>query len=91
MAPNEKITQLIFDAIDEINTQLSGDQRLEKTPTNALYGDKGKLDSLSLVNFIVAVEQKLHDEFGYPVTLATERALSQQHSPFRTYSHLLTT
>ena len=88
MTPDEKLTQLIFDAIEEINTQLSEEQRLEKTLTTALYGDKGKLDSLGLVNFIVAVEQKLHDEFGFPVTLATERALSQQHSPFRTVHSL---
>lgn len=89
MTSNAKLTQLIFDTIDEINTQLSGDQRLEKAPTTALYGDEGKLDSLSLVNFIVALEQKLHDEFGFPLTLATEKAMSQQHSPFRTVQSLI--
>jgi acyl carrier protein len=89
MTQNEKLAQLIFDAIDEINTQLSDDKRLEKLPTTALYGDKGKLDSLGLVNFIVAVEQKLQDEFDFPLTLATERAMSQQHSPFRTVQSLI--
>ena len=89
MTQNEKVKQLIFDALDDINAQLSEDQQLEKSTTSALYGEKGKLDSLGLVNFIVAVEQKLHDEFGFPLTLATERAMSQQHSPFRTVQSLI--
>lgn len=89
MTPNEKLTQLIFDAIEEINVQLSEEQRLEKALTTTLYGDTGKLDSLGLVSFIVAVEQKIGDEFGFPLTLATERAMSQQHSPFRTVQSLI--
>jgi acyl carrier protein len=89
MTQNEKVKQLIFDALDDINAQLSEDQQLKKSTASALYGEKGKLDSLGLVNFIVAVEQKLDDEFGFPLTLATERAMSQQHSPFRTVQSLI--
>ena len=89
MTSNAKLTQLIFDTIDEINTQLSDNQQLEKATTTSLYGDGGGLDSLGLVNFIVGVEQRLQDTFGFPLTLATERALSQQHSPFRTVQSLI--
>ena len=46
MTQNEKITQLIFDALDEINAQLPEEQQLEKSITTSLYGEKGKLDSL---------------------------------------------
>jgi len=86
---NEKITQLIFDALDEINAQLPEEQQLEKSLTTSLYGEKGKLDSLGLVNLIVAVEQKLQDELGLTITLATERAMSQKNSPFRSVQSLL--
>jgi acyl carrier protein len=89
MTPTEKLTKLIFDAIDEINTQLSDDQKLEKDAATSLYGEGGKLDSLGLVQFIVAVEQGVRDTFGFSVTLATERAMSQQHSPFRTVQSII--
>ena len=89
MTQNEKITQLIFDALDEINAQLPEEQQLEKSLTTSLYGEKGKLDSLGLVNLIVAVEQKLQDELGLTITLATERAMSQKNSPFRSVQSLL--
>ena len=89
MTQNEKITQLIFDGIDDINTQLSKEQQLEKSINTALYGEEGKLDSLGLVNFIVAVEQKIQDELGLNITLATEKAMSQKHSPFKSVQSLL--
>ena len=62
---------------------------MEKSLTTVLYGEKGKLDSLGLVNLIVAVEQKIQDEFGLTITLATERAMSQENSPFRSVQSLL--
>lgn len=89
MTQNEKITQLIFDAIDDINAQLSKEQQLEKSIDTALYGEEGKLDSLGLVNFIVAVEQKIQDELGLNITLATEKAMSQKNSPFKSVQSLL--
>ena len=89
MIKNEKIKQLIFDVIDETNAQSSEDHQLEKSITASLYGEKGKLDSLGLVFFITAVEQKLQDGLGLTITLATERAMSQQHSPFRSVQSLI--
>jgi acyl carrier protein len=89
MTQNEKITQLIFDAIDDINAQSSKEQQLEKSINTALYGEEGKLDSLGLVNFIVAVEHKIQDKLGLTITLATERAMSQKNSPFRSVQSLL--
>ena len=62
-----------------------------KQPLDAsfkLYGQEGELDSLGLVNFIVAAEQEFDETFGVPVTLADERALSQRESPFRTIQSL---
>jgi acyl carrier protein len=89
MTPNEKLTKLIYNVIDEINTQLSDDQQLEKTTITSLYDDGGGLDSLGLVQFVVAVEQGVRDIFGVSLTLVTERAMSQQHSPFKTVQSLI--
>ena len=85
----EKILQLIYEAIDVINTQLPIEDNIEKHAGTALFGSGSKLDSLGLINLIVAVEQNIEDEFDITITLADERAMSQKHSPFRTVSSLV--
>ena len=80
----EKVSQSIFKAIDELNEQLPPEQNLEKSIETRIIGKGGKLDSVGLVTFIVAVEQMIEDEFEVPMTLADERAMSQNQSPFRT-------
>lgn len=80
----DRITRAIFDAIDEVNEQLSEGSRLEKSGDTVLYDRSGKLDSLGLVNLIVATEQKIEDEFDVAVILADEKAVSQENSPFKT-------
>ena len=85
----EKILQLIYEAIDVLNTQLPKEEYIEKHDGTALFGSGSKLDSLGLINLIVAVEQNIEDEFDITITLADERAMSQKHSPFRTVRSLV--
>jgi acyl carrier protein len=88
MSDKERILQAIYDAVNEINEPLSKAKRLAKSPDTVLFGRSGQLDSLGLVSLIVAVEQNIQDKFGTEVTLADERALSQQNSPFKTIATL---
>ena len=89
MVDNEKVIQAIFDAIDEINEQYAEEQqRLTKLADTVLFGESGKLDSLGLVNLIVATEQRLEELFDVSLTLADEKAMSQKNSPFRTVGTL---
>ena len=53
-----------------------------------LFGRHGILDSLGLVHLIVLVEDRVADLFGVNVTLADDKALSEQRSPFRTVGSL---
>jgi len=53
-----------------------------------LFGQGGKLDSLGLVNLIVAVEAMVEDELDVTITLADEKAMSMKNSPFRTIQTL---
>jgi len=80
----EEILRIVYRAIDELNPQLPEERRLEKAPETAVFGRAGRLDSLGLVNLIVAIEQAIEDEFGISVALADEKAVSQRSSPFRT-------
>ena len=83
-----KIFDLIFETIDKFNNEYSNEIQLEKSSHTALLGQGSKLDSLGLVNLIVAVEQNIEDKFDITITLADERAMSQEISPFRTVGSL---
>jgi acyl carrier protein len=83
MTTDERVVKAIFSAIDEVNLQLSTEQRMEKSIRTTLLNDSGKLDSLGMVNLIVATEQNIEQEFGIPISLIDEDPLSQEDSPFR--------
>ncbi len=68
----ERITSLVYDAIDELNEQFAEENRLEKTPETALLGNTGRLDSVGFVNLIVLVEEKCQGEFGVPILLTDD-------------------
>jgi len=84
MSRNEKVIKLLFSIVDEINQQLPKDRQLKKSVDTVLFGKSGELDSLGLVNFIVATEQKIEEEFEIAISLTDERAMSQKNSPFKT-------
>ncbi len=48
-----------------------------------VYGSNGYLDSLGLVNLVVALEEKVKETFNVSISLATEKAMSRTRSPFR--------
>ena len=82
MQISEKVIKAIYQAIDEVNSLLPDSQKIVKSIDTALYGRNGHLDSLGLVNFIVAVEKNLSKEFGLKMKLDDERAVSHHSSPF---------
>jgi acyl carrier protein len=88
MHDKERITALIWDAVDEVNELLPEEARIAKQDEAVLLGESGSLDSFGLVNLVVALEQRLEDEFGVSVTLADEKAMSHSRSPFRTVATL---
>lgn len=84
----EKILQALYQAIDEVNLFRAQDQRLEKAEGTLLLGKDGRLDSLAMVNFIVAAEMNLGEAFGVELNLADDRAMALGDSPFRTVGTL---
>ena len=83
MPEHKDIVDMILATIDEVNELLPPVQQLEKSVDTVVFGGDGKLDSLGLVTFIVAVEQKIAETFNVTLTLADEKAMSQRNSPFR--------
>ena len=88
MDVKDKIIDLIYQVVDEFNQQEDQYAELEKSLTTIILGKESILDSLGIVNFIVAVEQNIEDTFDLSITLADERALSQTESPFSTIQSL---
>ena len=78
-----KILQSIYNSIDSLNDQLPSEEHIEKSNDTDLFGSGSTLDSLGLINLIVAIEQNIEDDFDTSITLADERAMSQNQSPFR--------
>jgi acyl carrier protein len=53
-----------------------------------LFGGSGFLDSVGLVSLVLDVEQQVNDRWGLSLSLADDRAVSQQRSPFRSVGSL---
>jgi acyl carrier protein len=84
----ENILTAIYRAVDWVNDELPPDRRLIKAPETRLLGSQSVLDSMHLVSLIVTIEREVEDAFGVALTLADERALSMQASPFRSIQSL---
>lgn len=67
------------------------------TASSDLFGGDSPLDSMDLVALVVDLEEQLRELFGKDITLADERAMSQEVNPFSKvetltrYIHLLLT
>jgi len=85
----QRIERAVFRAIDEINQARAREQRLEKSSDTVLMGESGRLDSLGLVNLVVAVEEQVAEEFGVTINIADTRARLQTANPYQTVSSLV--
>ena|SRR5262245_21879522 len=74
-----RVMSIVYAAIDELNEQLTEENRLDKTPETALLGSAGRLDSIGFVNLIVLVEEKCQDEFGVSISLPETLATSEDN------------
>lgn len=84
----QRAIRAVFNAVDELNQQLPNGQRLEKSLDTVLFDGTGNtsggLDSLGLVNLIVATEQIVEEDFGIAISLADEKTIKQGIGPFKT-------
>jgi acyl carrier protein len=86
-----KITHLVHRAVDEVNEDLEAQHvdKLNTDPGTVLFGAGSTIDSMTLVSLIVAVEESIRRELGLSVTLANEKAMSMERSPFKTLGSLI--
>jgi acyl carrier protein len=77
----------IFALLQRVFAETLPDRTLP-TPEEPLLGDAAPLDSMELVAFVADVEAAVEEQYGRPVVLADERALSRNRSPFRSLAAL---
>ena len=83
--PNyDAILESVYRAVDELNKQLPKGVQVEKSLDSPLYGKAGRLESIDVVTLIMEVEDQVRNDFGTSITIADDRAMSQQNSPFLT-------
>lgn len=87
----DKIAELVHRTVDELNDEfgLENNAKLPKDDSSVVYGHGSVIDSMVLVSLIVAVEETVRRELNLSVTLANEKAMSMQRSPFRTLGSLI--
>jgi acyl carrier protein len=88
MADQERVQQAVYRAVDELNKQLPKGISVNKSPDAVLYGKTGKLESIDVVTLIMEVEDQIKAEFGASITIADDRAMSRENSPFLTVGTL---
>jgi acyl carrier protein len=81
-----RILDCIYSAIDRVNHV--NNLTIEKSESTILFGQGSGIDSLSLVQIIIALEQLVGEEFGEIIIIADDKAFSQKHSPFKSVDKL---
>jgi len=82
-----EIETIIYQVFDNLMEQ-SSELELEKQQGTPLVGDGSVLDSLGLVNFLVALEQKLQDIVGSSFQIADQDLLIGEEQPLRSVETL---
>jgi acyl carrier protein len=83
-----EILAMITSSVREVTLQARRDWNDAIGEETRLFGSKGLLDSLGLVTVVLDVEQQISDRSGCTISLADDRALSMERSPFRTVGTL---
>jgi acyl carrier protein len=71
-----QVFDAIYKALGDLNKQRPANDQLALSPDTMLVGPDAKLDSLGLVNLIVAVEQHVADCLDAEIVLSEDRTLA---------------
>jgi acyl carrier protein len=89
MVSRNEILEAVLSAIRDANAVLPAEASLEVSEQAGLLEPAGRLDSLGLVNLIVAVENRCQELLGTTVGLVDAMQISPDESPFRTVRTLV--
>lgn len=76
------VLESIYQALRTLNEERTPDDQIAIGAATCLFGEGSVLDSLSLVSVIVDLETVVSDQFGKPVSLTDDKAMSRDPVPF---------
>jgi acyl carrier protein len=83
MLERQTALNIVIACLREAVEGAGGDAKAVDEATT-IIGPGAVIDSIGVVSLIVAIEEKLELDHQVSVTLASDRAMSQRSSPFRT-------
>ncbi len=84
----EEIVQLLLGVVKETNLLRGKKDQLPLTPDLQLVGAESSLDSLGLLNLIVAIENALQKEISQSISLSDLSDLEDPNGSFRSLQSL---
>jgi acyl carrier protein len=78
----EKVIQIVFGALENLNMERASDNKVPVAGDTLLLAEGGMVDSLELVSLVVDVETAIAERFGCEVSLTDDEAMSREESPF---------
>ncbi len=89
MNNKERILDIIYLAIDDVNAQIDKLKKIKKSENTILIGANSELDSLALINFILNIERTFNEEFSLDITLTDQQLLLEPDGPFNKINTLV--
>lgn len=91
MILKDKVLEVIYLSVDAVNEFLPKEQKIEKKIDSVLFDKSsgGSLDSMGMVNLIVALEEGIQGRIGKEISIAEELSVSEENNPFQTVDTLL--
>jgi acyl carrier protein len=84
MIERSAAVSVVIRCLRDVIEQSTGADPGDLTEESVIVGKGAALDSMGVVSLIVEVEQRLEMDHAVLVTLASDKAMSQRSSPFRT-------
>ena len=89
MSSRDRATKIVNAAIEEVNQLRAKNRKINPETETVLMGNSGVLDSLGLVNLMVAVEEIAEDEYDISLTLGQESSVAAQQKIFASVGSLI--
>lgn len=83
------IERLLTASFDELSEHFGEIFKPAVVQGRVLYGEHGVMNSMHLVALIAMLEEKIADNFGMTVELATDDVMSSVSSPFRSFNSIV--
>jgi acyl carrier protein len=84
----DEILAMLYSCLSELNEQLAADAQLPLAEDTAFFSDTRGLDSLGMVNFVSAIEEKIEAQFGQRIALPSTGPEQAGDDPWRSVGEL---